>query len=112
LLLLLLLLLLLFLRQVSLCRPDCPGTHFAHQPGLELRDSPASASQVLVLLLHHYVSVILFPPVVLEFKPGSYTCVVSKHCYTHSLIGSSLWCNFNSVRSQRNSGQMSMWVAY
>jgi hypothetical protein len=36
-------------RQVSLYSPDCPGTHYADQAGLELRNPPASASQVLGL---------------------------------------------------------------
>ena len=35
--------------RVSLCSPSCSGTHFVDQAGLELRDSPASASQVLGL---------------------------------------------------------------
>jgi hypothetical protein len=35
--------------RVSLCSPGCPGTHFVDQAGLELRNPPASASQVLVL---------------------------------------------------------------
>jgi hypothetical protein len=30
-------------------RPGCPGTHFVDQAGLELRNTPASASQVLGL---------------------------------------------------------------
>jgi hypothetical protein len=33
--------------RVSLCSPVCPGTHHVDQAGLELRNSPASASQVL-----------------------------------------------------------------
>jgi hypothetical protein len=54
-LLLLLLLLLLFCfvlvfqDRVSLCSSGCPGTHFVEQAGLELRNLPASASQVLGL---------------------------------------------------------------
>jgi hypothetical protein len=32
-----------------LCSPVCPGTHFVDQAGLELRNPPASASQVLGL---------------------------------------------------------------
>ena len=32
--------------RVSLCSPGCPGTHFVDQAGLELRNLPASASQV------------------------------------------------------------------
>jgi hypothetical protein len=44
----------LFLRvgcqdRVSLCSPGCPGTHSIDQAGLELRNPPASASQVLGL---------------------------------------------------------------
>jgi hypothetical protein len=35
--------------RVSLCSPGCPGTHSVDQAGLELRNSPASASQVLGL---------------------------------------------------------------
>ena len=34
---------------VSLYSPGCPGTHFVDQAGLELRNPPASASQVLGL---------------------------------------------------------------
>jgi hypothetical protein len=32
-----------------LCSPGCPGTHFVDQAGLELRNLPVSASQVLGL---------------------------------------------------------------
>jgi hypothetical protein len=35
--------------RVSLCWPGCPGTHSVDQPGPELRNLPASASQVLGL---------------------------------------------------------------
>jgi hypothetical protein len=39
-----------FLRdRVSLCSPGCPRTHSVDQAGLELRNPPASASQVLGL---------------------------------------------------------------
>jgi hypothetical protein len=38
-----------FQDRVSLCSPGCPGTHFVNQAGLELRNPPASASQVLGL---------------------------------------------------------------
>ena len=34
---------------VSLCSPDCLGTHSVDQTGLELRNPPASTSQVLGL---------------------------------------------------------------
>jgi hypothetical protein len=40
---------LVFRERVSLCSPGCPGTHSLDQAGLELRDPPASASQVLGL---------------------------------------------------------------
>jgi hypothetical protein len=40
---------LVFRDRVSLCSPGCPGTHFVDQAGLELRNSSASASQVLGL---------------------------------------------------------------
>jgi hypothetical protein len=35
--------------RVSLCSSGCPGTHSVDQAGLELRNPPASASQVLGL---------------------------------------------------------------
>jgi hypothetical protein len=38
-----------FQGRVSLCSPDCPGSHSVHQAGLKLIDLPASASQVLGL---------------------------------------------------------------
>jgi len=39
-----------FRDRVSLYSRGCPGTHFVDQAGLELRNLPASASQVLGLL--------------------------------------------------------------
>jgi hypothetical protein len=41
--------LLFFRDRVSLCSLGCPGTHSVDQAGLELRNLPASASQVLGL---------------------------------------------------------------
>jgi hypothetical protein len=38
-----------FRDRVSLCSPGCPGTHSVDQADLKLRNSPASASQVLGL---------------------------------------------------------------
>jgi hypothetical protein len=38
-----------FWDRVSLCSLGCPGTHSVDQAGLELRNLPASASQVLGL---------------------------------------------------------------
>ena len=54
------------INRVSLCIPGCPGTHCLDQAGLELRDPPASASQVLGLkacatatwLIHIYLFVL------------------------------------------------------
>jgi hypothetical protein len=43
------LLLFVFRDAVSLCSPGCPGTLFVDQAGLELRNLPVSASQVLGL---------------------------------------------------------------
>ena len=40
---------LVFRDRVSLCSPGCPGTHSVDQAGLELRNPPASAPQVLGL---------------------------------------------------------------
>jgi hypothetical protein len=40
---------LVFRDRVPLCNLGCPGTHFVDQAGLELRNPPASASQVLGL---------------------------------------------------------------
>jgi hypothetical protein len=37
---------------VSVYSPGCPGTHFVDQAGLELRNLPASASQVLGLKVY------------------------------------------------------------
>ena len=40
---------LVFRDRVSLCSPGCPRTHSVDRAGLELRNPPASASQVLGL---------------------------------------------------------------
>ena len=40
---------LVFRDRVSLCSPGCPGTDSVDQAGLELRNSTASATQVLGL---------------------------------------------------------------
>jgi hypothetical protein len=40
---------LVFQDRVFLCSPGCPGTHSVDQAGLELRNPPTSASQVLGL---------------------------------------------------------------
>ncbi|GAB1300036.1 DNA-dependent protein kinase catalytic subunit [Apodemus speciosus] len=51
---------------VSLCSSGYPGTHFVDQAGLELRNLPASASQVLGLQLHQGLIRICSKPVVLQ----------------------------------------------
>jgi hypothetical protein len=43
-----------FRDRVSLYSPGCPGTHSVDQTGLELRNPPASASQVLGLSMRHH----------------------------------------------------------
>jgi hypothetical protein len=53
-----------FQDRVSLYNPSCPGTHSVDQAGLELRNLPASASQVLGLkacttIARLYISLVL-----------------------------------------------------
>jgi hypothetical protein len=45
---------LFFQDRVSLYSPGCPGTHFVDQAGLELRNLPASASQVGIKGMRHH----------------------------------------------------------
>jgi hypothetical protein len=46
---------LVFRDRVSLCSPGSPGAHSVDQAGLELRNPPASASQVLGFKgVHHH----------------------------------------------------------
>jgi hypothetical protein len=60
----------IFRDKVSLYSLDCPGTHYVDQAGLELRNLPASASQVLGLkalattaqLDTHMLSSYIMPP--------------------------------------------------
>jgi hypothetical protein len=58
------LLLFFFLRdRVSLCSSGCPTTHSVNQTGLELRNPPGSASQVLglkVCVCRHCLAIYLF----------------------------------------------------
>ena len=57
-----------FQYRVSLCSPGCLGTHSEDQPGLELRNLPASTSHVLGLKTcttttwHEGIFLIEFPP--------------------------------------------------
>ncbi|GAB1296869.1 Glucose-6-phosphatase catalytic subunit 1 [Apodemus speciosus] len=57
--------------RVSLCSPGCPGTHSIDQAGLELRNPPASASQV----------------------PGLKTCATTARC-----LNVILWLGFWAVQ--------------
>ena len=45
---------------VSLYNPGCPGTHSVDQAGLELRNLPSSASQVLELKASVTIARLLF----------------------------------------------------
>jgi hypothetical protein len=49
---------LLFDTEFPLCSLGCPGIHFVNQAGLELRNLPASASQVLGNLLKNSCALI------------------------------------------------------
>ena len=68
-----------FRDRVSLCSPGCPGTYFVDQASLELRNPPASASQVLGLkacattarLRCHFFKMIMFKLLPVALVPGS-----------------------------------------
>jgi hypothetical protein len=51
---------LVFSRQGFFNNPGCPGTHLVDQAGLELRNPPASASQVLGLKVCATTAQLLF----------------------------------------------------
>jgi hypothetical protein len=74
---------LVFQDRVSLCSPGCPGTHSVDQAGLELRNSPASTSQVLGLK-------------VCAAMPGFFFCFVFCFCFVFSFFFLNLfyvpWC--------------------
>jgi hypothetical protein len=59
-----------FRDRVSLCSPGRPGTHSVEQAGLELRNPPASASQLLGLK-----ACATMPGCYLLFKMEAYTCI-------------------------------------
>jgi hypothetical protein len=61
---------LVFRDRVSLYSPNCPGTHSVDQAGLELRNSPASASASQVLELKVYATIAWKA---LRFQPTSLT---------------------------------------
>ena len=60
--------------RVSLCSPGCPGTHSVDQAGLELRDLPASASQVLgsKVCSPHSLFMDLHHTTLLQMGPGGF----------------------------------------
>jgi hypothetical protein len=62
----------LFQGRVSLYSPGCPGTHFVDQAGLELRNPPASVSQVLAGIKERRV-----PP---QPGPGSFCLHLCLDC--------------------------------
>ena len=56
-----------FQDRVSLYSHGCPGTHFVDQAGLELRNLPASASQVLGLKAYTTTAQLSVPFLSLRF---------------------------------------------
>ena len=100
-----------FRDRVSLCSPGCPGTHSVDQAGSELRNLPASASQVLGLkacattpipgYLKQFVTTVchVLPIAVLQSPIGKAkpytTCYQFSLCETHGfhfLLASSTYC--------------------
>jgi hypothetical protein len=79
-----------FRDRVSLCSPGCPGTHSVDQAGLELRNLPASASQVLGLKA-------------CATMPGSFR-ILKKHDVIQfpGFLCSGLVCFFNPVIRNMN----------
>jgi hypothetical protein len=64
---------LVFGDRVSLYSPGCPGTHSVDQAGLELRNLPASASQVLRLKAWAITARLI----IVLFKFSTSSCLVS-----------------------------------
>jgi hypothetical protein len=68
-----------FRDRVSLCSPGCPGTHSEDLTGLKLRNSPASASQVLGLkacaTMPGCLLGILIPLLTVRVSPGMRKCI-------------------------------------
>jgi hypothetical protein len=76
---------------VSLCSPSCPETHFVDQAGLELRNSPASASQVLGLksMRHHRPALYFLNIKIIAFarvlsSPRTFSLVTSGRLLKHT----------------------------
>jgi hypothetical protein len=82
-----------FRDRVSLYSPGCPGTHFVDQAGLELRDPPASASQVLGLK-----ACATTPSVYFVFETGSHSlaqAVLSSLCL--AFLTSFVWVSLSFI---------------
>jgi hypothetical protein len=99
-----------FRDRVSLCSSGCPGTHFVDQAGLELRNPPAFASQVLGLKacgttvrLHHFflkevhLAREMAPQLeALDHLPEDKSSVPSTHIFIFAtLMTFSLWRNIS-----------------
>ena len=68
-----------FRDRVSLYGPGWPGTHFVYQVGLELRNPPASASQVLGLKTCLTTAQLFFFLKIYLFIVCEYTVAVFRH---------------------------------
>jgi hypothetical protein len=69
---------LVFRDRVSLYSPGCPGTHLVDQAGPELRNPPASASQVLGG--HHALPLLSF------CFEGLYVCLFWLFCFCFVVV--------------------------
>ena len=70
--------------KLSLCSPGCPGTHSVDQVGLELRNPPASASQVLGLKVCATTAWLCF--YVLTSLDVVFYCLSGGLLYTHTMF--------------------------
>jgi hypothetical protein len=80
---------LVFQDRVSLCSPGCPGTHCVDQAGLELRNLPASASQVLGLKACTTTAQLRVSFMVKV--PGVLSCICSLRHTSWAEVGSALY---------------------
>jgi hypothetical protein len=63
----------IFQNRVSLCSPGCPGTRSVDQASLELRNPPASTSQVLGLHVHWVVFLCSIGPILCRYGEDART---------------------------------------
>jgi hypothetical protein len=100
-----------FWDRVSLCSPGCPGIHSVDQGGLELRNPPASASQVLGLKVcackgvdkkgahvgagwnkgKETLRAATIPARALS-PPSPYACLCQRLCNSKPFQNSRMWC--------------------